>query len=330
MFEIKNMEQQIQGLKSPVPLAIIIAGTIIAIALLLNSASRQIQKTTTNSVEQKVTQDPAILALEEMVIPSKGVTLPLSWGVMGQNLIKAGVIRGADFKALYSDRNAFTEEDQRLLFGTTTEKLVITRDNAGILLNLFWALGLAQKNPILEKGEMMDPKYGGAQNFASTAGWTLAQGNAMDHYSYHTFFTLTADQQALVEKVSRGIYRPCCGNSVHFPDCNHGMAMLGLLELLVSQGATEQDMWNTALAVNSYWFPDTYVTIAMYMKNKGVEWTNVKSQEMLGVNYSSSLGYAKISAQVIQPQQQRGANGCGVDAGQSVPVPTRQQSGCAI
>lgn len=325
------MEKQIQGLKSPVPLAIIIAGTVVAIALIYNNSSnRQIQKTLTNVGTKETVQDARILAIEEEVIPSKGVALPIEWGIMGQNLIKAGVIRGADFKALYADRNAFTEENQRLLFGTTTEKLIITRENAGVLLNLFWALGLAQKSPILEKGEMMDPRYGGVQNFASTGGWTLAEGKAMDHYSYHTFFTLTADQQVLVEKVSQGIYRPCCGNPVHFPDCNHGMAMLGLLELMASQGASEQDMWNAALAVNSYWFPDTYITIAMYMKNKGVEWTNVKSQEMLGASYSSASGYAKISAQIVKPQQQNGGNGCGIDTAQSVPIPTRQQSGCAI
>ena len=58
----------------------------------------------------------------------------------------------------------------------------------------------------------------------------------MNHYSMHRFIVLTPEQQALVEKVSKGIYRPCCGNSVYFPDCNHGMAMLGLLELMASQG----------------------------------------------------------------------------------------------
>src|SRR3989344_4318375 len=105
-------------------------------------------------------------------------------------------------------------------------KLEITRENAELLLNLFWALGLASKNEILEKGEMANPKYGGAGNFASTGGWTIVKGNAMDHYSSHKFFNLTPEQQALVDKVSRGIYRPCCGNSTHFPDCNHGMAML--------------------------------------------------------------------------------------------------------
>jgi len=115
----------------------------------------------------------------------------------------------------------------------------------------------------------------------------------------------------MVEEMSRGIYRPCCGNSTHFPDCNHGMAMLGLLELMASQGVSEADIWKTALAVNSYWFPDTYLTIAMYMQNKNVAWAEVEPKEMLGANYSSGQGYAKIAAQVTKPQQQ-GGGGCAV------------------
>ena len=176
---------------------------------------------------------------------------------------------------------------------------------------------------------MMDTRYGGAERFASTAGWTMAKGNPMDHYSKHVFFTLTSEQQALVDKVSRGIYRPCCGNSVHFPDCNHGMAMLGLLELMASQGASEQDMWNVALVVNSYWFQDTYVTIAAYMKNKGVEWKDVNPQEILGASYSSNQGFAKIAAQVTSPSSSGGSSGCGLGAGTPVSA-QRQQSGCGI
>lgn len=325
------MDQHIQNLKSPIPLAIIIAGTIIAIALVLNSPRSQDQKKQPiASAGTTSVQDERILALEEAVIPSQGIALPVQWSVMGQSLIRAGIIRGADFKALYATRGAFTDETQRLTFGTSTGKLVITRDNAGVLLNLFWALGLAQKNEILEKGEMSYPQYKGAQNFASTGGWTLAQGNAMDHYSYHSFFTLTQEQQALVDKVSRGIYRPCCGNSVHFPDCNHGMAMLGLLELMASQGASEQEMWNAALVVNSYWFPDTYVTIGMYMKNKGIEWSAVNPQIVLGAEYSSSSGYARIASQVSQPAGVSGGNGCGVEGSAPQEAPQRQQSGCGI
>ena len=286
--------------------AIIIAGTWIYTTDLKNKD---------NSLEASDGQNPETTqasTLEEAVLPSAGVVLPARWGNLGVKLSSAGVIDADKFKAIYDQREAFTDEYKNLLLGQNDGNLKITRENSGYLLNLFWALGLAQKNPILDSGEMADPKYGGAGNFASTGGWTIAKGNAMDHYSKHVFFTLTPAEQALVEKVSKGIYRPCCGNSTHFPDCNHGMAMLGLLELMASQGASEQDMWKAALAVNSYWFPDTYLTVATYMKNKGVEWKEVNPQEMLGMNYSSAAGYRKIAAQVTAPEQQGKGGGCGI------------------
>ncbi len=270
------------------PAAIIMAGVIIALGIVYQPQS-------------------SVRVVKEAPLKEK-FELPVIWNNLGRQLVEAGVIDGERFKKLYIGE----EEYDKLLNSNNLGKLEITRENAGLLLNLFWALGLANKNEILEKGEMANPKYGGVGNFASTGGWTIAQGNAMEHYNRHKFFDLTPEQQTLVDKVSKGIYRPCCGNSTHFPDCNHGMAMLGLLELMASQGVSEQDMWKTALTVNSYWFPDTYLTIASYMKNKGVEWKNVNPQEILGVNYSSAQGYARIAAEVTQPQQQRGGSSCGV------------------
>ncbi|MEK7088688.1 MAG: hypothetical protein AAB913_00990 [Patescibacteria group bacterium] len=248
--------------------------------------------------------------LEEKVLPSDGIVLPVVWGNLGTKLISTGVIDEKKFKAIYESRGQFTDEYKKLLLSQNNGKLKITKDNAPYILNLFWALGLANKNSILETGEMTNPAYGGAQNFASTGGWTLSKGDVMDHYSRHKLLDLTLEQQVLVEKISKGIYRPCCGNSTHFPDCNHGMAMLGLLELMASQGLSEQEMWKTALAVNSYWFPDTYLTIATYMKNKGVDWKDVNPQEMLGIDYSSAQGYQNIASQVVLPKQQQ--NGCGI------------------
>ena len=272
----------------------------------------------------------SVSALEEAVLPSQGVRIPVVWNDLGAKLVSVGAIDGEKFIALYEERGAFTDEYRNLLLGGRTGALVMTKDNAGYLLNLFWVLGLASKNPILDMGEMKDPVYGGPQNFASTGGWTLAKGSAMDHYSRHLFFTLTPEQQALVDTVSRGIFRPCCGNSTHFPDCNHGMAMLGLLELMASQGVSEQEMWRAALAVNSYWFPDTYITIATFMKNKGVEWKDVDPKEILGANYSSAAGYRNIASQVVQPTQGHGGSGgCGVSAGQA-PVAQQKQGGCGI
>jgi len=270
------------------PAAIIMAGVIIALGIVYQPQS-------------------SVRVVKEAPLKEK-FELPVIWNNLGRQLVEAGVIDGERFKKLYIGE----EEYDKLLNSNNLGKLEITRENAELLLNLFWALGLASKNEILEKGEMANPKYGGAGNFASTGGWTIVKGNAMDHYSSHKFFNLTPEQQALVDKVSRGIYRPCCGNSTHFPDCNHGMAMLGLLELMASQSVNEQDMWKVALAVNSYWFPDTYLTIASYLKGKGMEWKDMDPQEILGVNYSSAQGYAKIAAEITQPQQQRGGSGCGV------------------
>lgn len=311
------------------PMAVVIAGIFIAGAVLYKDRLAPIQADSSGGQTQKNVRQ--ISALEKVVLPETGVVLPATWGDLGSKLVSTGAIDADKFKAIYNQRGAFGDEYKNLLLGQNGGKLKITKENAGYLLNLFWALGLASKNPILDSGEMVNPRYGGAKNFASTAGWTIAEGDPMNHYSKHTFFNLTPTQQALVEKVSKGIYRPCCGNSTNFPDCNHGMAMLGLLELMASQGVGEQDMLKAALAVNSYWFPDTYMTIAAYMKGKGIEWKNVDPQEILGVNYSSAQGYARIASQVTVPNSSQSGGGCGVDTGTPTPAPSpKQQGGCGI
>lgn len=248
---------------------------------------------------------------EEKVAPEAGVVLPVVWGDLGRKMIETGVIDRDKFEEIYSGRGGLGDSDRKLLYGSENGKIFMNRENAGFLLNLLWGFGLANRNPVLEKGPMMDPAYGGADRFASTGGWTIARGNPMDHYSMHKFVSLTADQNDLVERVSRNIYRPCCGNSVYFPDCNHGMAMLGLLELMAAQGVSESDMYKFALAVNAYWFPDTYVTIARYFQMKGVAWDDVDPKTALGNGYSSAGGIQKISAEV-GPEEGSGEGSCGV------------------
>lgn len=253
--------------------------------------------------------DPALLA---QILPSAGVELPVVWGDLGQQMVKAGVIDQQKFTALYAQRGGLSAEDSKMLTAGGNGKITITTQNSGTILNLLWALGLGNKNSILETGEMQDPKYGGAAKFASTGGWTLATGNTMDHYSKHMFIRLTAGQQQMVEEVSKNIYRPCCGNSTHFPDCNHGMAMLGLLELMASQGLSKADMYKYALAVNSYWFPDNYLTIASYFKSKGTDWSKVDPQVVLSAQYSSGQGYQKLLQQAQPQQAPQSKGGCGV------------------
>src|SRR3989344_1619048 len=131
----------------------------------------------------------------------------LNWANLGAKMVEAGVIDKDKFENLYSQRGGLSEVDKKLLYGTHNGDITITPENSGMMLNMLWAFGLGNKNPILENGPMMDPRYGGAGNFASTGGWTLSNESAMDHYSMHQFVDLTPEQQALVEKVAKNIYR---------------------------------------------------------------------------------------------------------------------------
>jgi hypothetical protein len=301
---------------------LIMACTLLAIALLagwLAISQSATQFTSQKSVQQSAEVSGAsgktgdeLKALEEKVLPPEGMTLPVRWGDIGRRLIDTGVIDAEKFEQLYAQRGGLTEEEKQLLYGENNGNLKINAQNSGFLLNLLWAFGLGNKNSILEQGPMTDPQYGGdASKFASTGGWTLAKGEVMNHYSKHMFVSLTSEQQQMVERVAKGIYRPCCGNSTYFPDCNHGMAMLGLLELMAAQGIGEEEMYNVALKVNSYWFPDTYLAIAQYLAQKGIKWDEADPKEILGVNFSSAQGFQQI-LQEVRPIQRNGGGGCGV------------------
>ncbi|MEK7589868.1 MAG: hypothetical protein AAB475_01295 [Patescibacteria group bacterium] len=254
----------------------------------------------------------SIANFEEFVLPIDGIVLPIQWNDLGKQMVEVGVIDKEKFEALYANRGGLNSEDIKLLYGEDNENIVMNKENSAILLNILWAFGLSNKNKILEEGPMVDEKYGGnAGNFASTGGWGLSVGDAMNHYSKYSFVTLTENQQKLVVDISKNIYRPCCGNSTHFPDCNHGMAMLGLLELLASQDISEKEIYDIALQVNSYWFPDTYLTLAEYFEGRGTGWDKINSKEILGSTYSSGQGYSKILKK-MKPTKIRGGAGCSV------------------
>ncbi|OGZ62754.1 MAG: hypothetical protein A3H51_00575 [Candidatus Spechtbacteria bacterium RIFCSPLOWO2_02_FULL_38_8] len=251
------------------------------------------------------------LQLQEKVLPKEGVILPIEWRGFGEKMIEIGVIDSEKFEGLYISKGGLEEYEKSLLFDKNTHELVINEQNSGAILNLLWAFGLVNKNSILEEGPMQDKQYGGAQNFASTGGWSLSAGDAMDYYSAEKLVVLNEKQQKLVEEVAKNIYRPCCGNSTYFPDCNHGMAMLGFLEIMAEQGATEQEMYDAALLLNSFWFPQTYMTIAKYFNERGVDWEKVDAKIVLGNSYSSAIGYQDI-LQKVEPPAVSGGGSCGV------------------
>lgn len=239
------------------------------------------------------------------------VDLPVAWGDIGMRLVEEGVIDLPKLEEIYASRGGLGKEAELLMSNMGNEKIRMTRDNANTLLNILWAFGLANKNPVLEKGPMMDPKYGGAGNFASTGGWTIAKGDPMSHYSAYEFVKLTKQEQEKVERVAQGIYRPCCNNSTYFPDCNHGMAMLGLLELMAANNVSEKEMYEVALGVNRLWFQGTYEVIDTYVKEQGLA-GKVSAKDLLGSAYSSGSGFGKVFAEVQKLPESKQEGGCGV------------------
>ena len=145
------------------------------------------QDTTTQAPIEPDSIDTA--SLTKAVLPDEGVELPIIWGDLGKQMIVDGVIDEAKYRALFE--GGLTNTEEQMLSGSDSQPIVLTEANSRHVLNMLWAFGLANKNDILENGEMTDKQYGGAGNFASTGGWSLARGLAMDHYSKHAYIVLT-------------------------------------------------------------------------------------------------------------------------------------------
>lgn len=250
-----------------------------------------------------VTPTPVKLAepdtdfLAKAVVPEQGYTVNIKWGDTGKKLVESKAIDLVKFKENYQD-----EQYQDLLTYLTDAKdrgITVNRENSYFWVNVLWALGLAQKSDVLDKGIMGTEYKDTIGNFASTGGWTLGGVDAVSLFSSSEIIPLTQDQQTQVDQIARNIYRPCCGNPTSFPDCNHGMAILGLIELMVSQGLSEAEIYKASLAFNSYWFTQTYMDLAYYFQTKeNTLWKDVDAKKALSVEFSSGQGYANIKKQV--------------------------------
>ena len=230
--------------------------------------------------------------LFEEINPSKGYEIGAKFGNIGPKMLEIGVIDFDKFNDVYKENNPLTDEQIKILKEGSSKEIKITKENSHFLLNFFWGVGLANKTKILDEGDMIKYSEGGAGNFASTGGWSLGKSDPMEYYSNNLLIPLTEEQEELVLEVSSNIYRPCCGNPTSFPDCNHGMALLGVLELMASQGATEIEMYEAAKYINSFWFPSTYYDLARYFEVKEKKnFSKIEPKVILSKDYSSAQGY---------------------------------------
>lgn len=261
----------------------------------------------------KTTKDPNELVqiLKQEALPQKGFTLGVTWGDIGVKLLESGIIDRAKFEEVFKEEPQ-SKEQMKYLEKGSLDKMTINEKNSHFMVNALWALGLVNKSSVLDSGPMKTYGKGDPMGYASTGGWNLGAKPTAELYSSQALIQLTPEQEALVKKIAENIYRPCCGNSVAFPDCNHGMAALGYIELAVKQGLSEDKIYKDVLALNSFWFPQNYFEMAMMMKKQGTEWTKVDPKLALSSQYSSSQGAARVR-QAVQdvPGINVQGGGCG-------------------
>lgn len=241
---------------------------------------------------------PEFERLKEEVAPSAGVVLPVRWGHAIPKLVENGVLDFEKFEMIM-ERNGrpLTDEQRKILSEGSDGNIMMTREDSLFVLNVLWALGLANKNPILTDGPMGEYEQKG--NFASTGGWTLGAKPGGELLGTLELIKLTPEQQKVMEGVAMSTYRPCCNNPTGFPDCNHGMAALALAELMASQGASENEIYKALLTANSYWFSQNYLDLAVYFKEvEGKEWKDVDPAVALSADFSSYSGYARARQQI--------------------------------
>ncbi len=272
-----------------------------------------------NSVQNAQTGNALYNEVVAKVLPQQGFQTKIVLGDAIVKLVQNGVIDVAKFKDIYKSRGT-SDKELAVLAAPSYDPIEIDARNAGVMVNLLWPLGLSNKTQFNEKS----PVNGDSLfNFASTGGWTLGkEDNGGKYFNKYEIVKLTPEQEAIALEVAQNTYRPCCNNSTFFQDCNHGSALLGLIELGASQGLSRDELYKAALQFNSFWFPQNYIQTALYYKlAKNTDWENVDPKEIMGYNYSAISGWIKNVAQPFKeivsknpgllPQRQ-GGSGCGV------------------
>ena len=223
-------------------------------------------------------------------------TAPAQFGQIGPQLLESGpsayeVLAAADQQA----GQPLTARHRAIRKQGSDAPVRFDHESAYFLLNFFWALGLTNRNPILLEGPL--PQYAGdaIDRFASTGGWTAGTQPVTALYASRALVELTAEQQDRVEEVAAAVYRPCCDNPTLFPDCNHGMAMLGLLELVAANDVTTDELFTVAKHANAFWFPQQTLELAAFFRHtQGVEFADAEAKALVAQDVFSATGFGRV------------------------------------
>jgi hypothetical protein len=249
------------------------------------------------------------------VLPKDGFRSRIALKSSILKLVEYGVIDRGKFLAIFGKPGPDPAEFARVLTDPSDVPILLTTANASRYVDLLWPIGLANYMAANAKS----PLYGSPVKYASNEGWTLGrEESGMGYFDKFPIVQLTLAQERRVVRIAKATYRPCCDNSTFFQDCNHGSALLGLLQLGASQGLAERELYREALAFNAFWFPDNVQTALLFQVAKKTRWADVDPKLVLSSKYSALSSWqqnvadrvAKIRG-LIPPAPSDGA-GCGV------------------
>ncbi len=232
--------------------------------------------------------------------------MEFGWGNVINEMVSANALNGS-----LMSKYAVNTRQIGAINGTSNDDIFIDSANSTFDLYALWALGMNNENPIINNGTIMD--FGGdPYSLASTGGYAplgkLQLGNL-------SLIKLTASEQALVLDIADNTYRPCCNNPASFPDCNHGAAQLGLIEIMAAHGSNSSSIYNALEKFNEINYPEQYAEIAAYLNStQGISMDAVPAETILGRNFSSYAGSAAIhqylASKGLLPPSGSGGSSC--------------------
>jgi hypothetical protein len=227
-------------------------------------------------------QDVETIALK--VVPEAGFTTDVKWGNAVKNMVDTGVLDPEKLELVLTERygQEIKPEWRRVLEGSD-ETLEINSDNSVFMMYVLWAFAKHNNVSLIHESVF-------AENFQ---GYDIGMGKA--GYGDTVILELTAEQEELAKQIAQNSYRPCCGQSAANPDCSHGFAALGLIELMASQDFTEEEIYDAFIKFNSFWFPSTYIQNGLYFKiAEGKDWQDVDKKIVAGGQFSSVGGAQSV------------------------------------
>jgi hypothetical protein len=232
---------------------------------------------------------PTSLLVSEVAQPN-GVPLPpVRFGNTVGKLVQASALNASAVRqAMNNSGEQFASYEANILSGNPqTENLVILNSSdSSFILNVLWAIGINNNNAILNSGPVV--LKGNPFTYASTAGYAPLGKLSLGGID---LLTLTAEEQVIAEQVAANTYRPCCDNPAAFPDCNHGAAALGLIELMASQGFNSTSIYGALKQFESFYFPQDFVYEALfYFVSQGLTWDQVPGDQALSIHHATLTG----------------------------------------